>query len=253
MKNILLIYPPFCTPACPPYSLTYLYAFLRDNLSVVKFNISVIDLNLFFHEQKFNKYRSLFQNVEIEKYDEISKEFKIETSKIYRENNKKIVNNKKPDLLNEILDEILKSKPDTVAFSVVYSSQMFYTKVLVEELKKKGIKTIVGGPAVNDLIHPDLILKNEIELLNAIDPNIKHDDVNCDTVLDFNIWNLDDYFISTPVIPIRTTSTCYYQKCVFCSHHNNGTYFETPLVNIKKSIIKSKQKYFFLRFYLNGI
>ena len=110
---------------------------------------------------------------------------------------------------------------------------------------KKGIKTIVGGPAVNNLIGADLKLNNEIELLNEIDSSIGHDDVNCETILDFNIWKLADYFITTPVIPIRTTSTCYYQQCAFCSHHGNGHYYEYPLVNIKKAIENSNQKYFF--------
>ncbi|MBI3032743.1 hypothetical protein HYY69_04670 [Candidatus Woesearchaeota archaeon] len=57
MINVLLVYPPFCTPAAPPYSITYLHTFLRNNLPE-EYTVSVIDLNIFFHNKKFQEYHT---------------------------------------------------------------------------------------------------------------------------------------------------------------------------------------------------
>lgn len=40
-------------------------------------------------------------------------------------------------LFDEIFGMIIKEKPDIVAFSIVYSSQAFYAKAMLEALKKK--------------------------------------------------------------------------------------------------------------------
>ena len=55
-------------------------------------------------------------------------------------------------------------------------------------------------------------------------------------VLDFNIYNLKDYFTREPVIPIKTVSSCYYRKVRFCTHHHNEQYHEFPLDDVKKSL-----------------
>ena len=57
--EILLVYPPFCTPASPPYSLANLSAFLEANSTI---ETSLLDLNLEFHKLKFSKYQQYFQN-----------------------------------------------------------------------------------------------------------------------------------------------------------------------------------------------
>ena len=244
MKKILLVYVPFCTPASPPYSLTHLYSFLKNNCEN---EISVLDLNLEFHKLKFLSYQKYFQEKNWADYDKTTKEYHILTKKCYSENNKKVVNDGKPEFFDELLKKIEDQKPDIVAFSVVYSSQAFYAYALLKELK--NYITIVGGPSVNTKLIQlsDKHLKNEIELLEYVkDQKIEHTGLNFESILDFSIYSLSDYFTPKPVIPLKTCSTCYYKKCTFCAHFAKVPYQEFNLDDIKKTIIKSKQKYFFL-------
>jgi hypothetical protein len=48
--KLLLVYPPFCTPTVPPYSITYLKSFLSAN---TKLEIKCLDLNAKFHKKVF--------------------------------------------------------------------------------------------------------------------------------------------------------------------------------------------------------
>ncbi len=244
MKNILLVYLPFCTPASPPYSITSLYSFLKNNC---KHNIEVLDLNLEFHKLKFPEYQKYYQNIkDWSNYDKITNDYKKLTSKTYSENNKKVINDKKPEFFSELLKKIKDNNPDIIAFSIVYSSQAFYAAALITALKDKI--TIIGGPAVNEKLIKIATkhLKNELELLEYIKKKkIDHNKLN-PGIPDFSIYNLNEYFTPKPVIPIKTSTTCYYRKCAFCSHYSNTKYYEYDLDLIKKTIINSKQKYFFL-------
>jgi len=154
-----------------------------------------------------------------------------------------VINNEKPGQLNDLIKKIKDKKPDIVAFSIVYSSQAFYAYALIKELK--GIITIVGGPSVNEKLEniSTIKLNNEIELLNYIK---KTEKFKLEFPLDFSIYNLNEYFTPRPIIPLKTTSTCYYKQCTFCTHFSKTPYYEFPLDKIKETIIKSKQKYFFL-------
>lgn len=238
MKNILLIYPPFCTPASPPYSIANLYSFLKANS---KHNIEVLDLNLEFHKLKFPEYQEYYQKKDWKDYDKVTKEYDQISRKTYSENNKGIVKNQKPEFFKELIDKIKQKNPDILVFSIVYSSQVFYAHSLIKEL---NIKSIVGGPSVNSILSKaaDKTLNNEIELLEELGEKLKKRDI----VLDFSIYNIKEYFTPCPVIPIKTCSTCYYKGCTFCTHFNRQRYFEFDLNIIKQSIINSKQKHFFL-------
>ncbi len=250
----LFVYAPFCTPATPPYSITYLYSFLKDNTDEKKDKLDVLDLNVEFHKAKFSKYQEYYKSIRKTydplEYDKITHDYKQETEKTYSENNHLVVEGKKPELFDEMLKKITDKKPDIVAFSIVYSSQAFYAFAIIPELKKLGIKTIVGGPAANEKLISisDKCLLNEVELLEYITgKSAEHSNLNCNTSLDFSEYNLDDYFVPEIVIPIRTSSTCYYRQCTFCSHYNSKShYFEYNLEAIRKTVINSKQKHFFL-------
>ncbi|MFH1065866.1 MAG: B12-binding domain-containing radical SAM protein [Nanoarchaeota archaeon] len=253
--KILLCYAPFCTPASPPYSLAYLHSFLKSNLDKEN-SIETIDLNLEFHKAKFNRYQKYYKSFNkdynAEEYDKITKEFRQESSYVYSKNNRLTVDNKKPDLFNELLKQITEKNPDIVAFSVVYSSQAFYTYAFCEELKKLGIKTIMGGPAVNSKIRNIAkYLENETELLKEIGNKESKAPDNAESkiafpIIDFKVFNLKEYFSPSIVLPIKTSSSCYYRQCTFCTHHNNKPYREYPLETIKQTIANSKQKYFFI-------
>src|SRR3989338_4314816 len=276
---LLLVNSPFCTPASPSYSLTYLYGFLKNN---VKLEIKVFDANLLFHQLKFASYGEYFQSLKnilankeklndssfkasfFEDFEKKSNDYKQTSFRCYSENNKKIVLGQKPEYFAEVLNAIIAKKPKYVAFSVVYFSQAFYTQELIIALKEKGIKTIVGGPGVTAPLkkYADYYLENEVLLLELLkhseeerkhiekkdrkEDNIQqehieldHSKLNVSRILDFSIWPLAEYFISEPVISLRTSNACYYQQCAFCTHHQSAKYLEYKLEDIRDSVITS--------------
>lgn len=237
--KVLLIYPPFCTPASPPYSITNLYSYFKQNSDA---EIEVMDLNLEFHKLKFPKYKEYYQKGDFKDYNEKTLEYRKISKEVFSNNNKKVVKNEKPEFFEELLKKIEDEKPDVVAFSIVYSSQAFYTYALLKELK---CKTVIGGPAANMKLikEADKVLCNEKELLNYLGEEeiIPKEEIS----LDFSIYK-EDYFTPKPVIPIKTSTTCYYKGCAFCSHFSSCEYEEYPLELIKKTIQNSKQKYFFI-------
>lgn len=248
MKKILLVYLPFCTPASPPYSITNLHSFLKNNS---KHNVEVLDLNLKFHKLKFPEFQDYYQSTgNWNNYDKVTADFRRLTAKIYSENNKKVVIGEKPEFFDMFLKRIIEKKPDVVAFSIVYSSQAFYAYSLIKELTElSGIKCVLGGPAVNEKLieAADAVLNNELELLEYVSPiKVNKNKLNFNYFLDFSIYDLNEYFTPKPVIPLKTTSTCYYKGCTFCAHFNSVPYIEYSLDMIKKTIIDSRQKYFFL-------
>ncbi len=250
MPKILLVYPPFCTPASPPYSLTYLYSFLKSNLlnDFEPFQIELLDLNILFHSLKFADDQKYFQNFSQNDYDEKAKDFLFRTSQCYTENNKKVVQGENPELLDLLIQEIKKRKADVIALSIVYSSQAFYTITLLQELKKIGVKTIIGGPAVNQKLKDsaDVYLKNEVDFLEyLLGEKIRHEKLQVHRVLDFSLFAAEDYFTPKLVVPLRTSNSCFYKQCSFCTHHGNADYIEHDLEDIKQTIILSGQKYFF--------
>jgi anaerobic magnesium-protoporphyrin IX monomethyl ester cyclase len=260
-SSVLLLYPPFCTPVTPPFSITNLHNFLNNNLTNDNYKLDVLDLNLEFHNFIFVNYKKYYQkldknNFDFEHYEKTSNMFREESSKVFSENNKKIRLGEKPDIFDEMINLILDKKPDLVAISIVYSSQSFYSYAIINELKKHNIKVVIGGPAVNSKLESicNSKLNNEIELLNYITNEFENKIVNPDKLvinnfLDFSIYSLDDYFISKPVIPIKTCSVCFYRKCSFCTHYNKKSfYFEYSLDDIKKTIqscVKLGVKHFF--------
>ncbi|MDD4878772.1 MAG: B12-binding domain-containing radical SAM protein [Candidatus Nanoarchaeia archaeon] len=242
MKPILLVYPPFCTPASPPYSAAKLYSALKAN----SIDAKALDLNIEFHKRKYPVFQEYFQSFQkqYEKYAEVSADYLRTTKADYALNNKMVASGKNPELFDEMMELILKEKPSFVAFSIVYSSQAFYAFALLKALKEKGIKTVIGGPAVNSVLKgiADFHLNNEAELLAFCGKNENAKE----SPIDFSEFNLKDYFTPSAVLPIKTSSACYYQQCAFCTHHNKSRYAEFSLSSIVETIRNSKQKYIFL-------
>ncbi len=244
--KLLLVYPPFCTPATLPYSITYLSAFLKENCDC---SVDVLDLNVKFHNKKFGKYADYYKNLnDLSDYNEMTKGYDEVSRKVYSDNNRLVVDGKNPELFDEMLSMILEKKPDTVAFSVVYSSQVFYCYALIRELKGRGIKTIVGGPSVNEKLigAADEYLKNEVELLESVSGKADHDKLHLNFFLDYNVFDPGDYFVKDAVLPLRTSSGCYHAKCTFCTHHTGNIYLEYSLENIERTVENSDGEYFFV-------
>ncbi len=240
--KILLVYLPFCTPVSPPYSLTNLHAFLSHNSS---HRVSVLDLNIKFHLLKFGEYQEFFQSDNWNEYETKAQEYHQLTKKVYSENNSRVVKGVLPEYFDELLEQINKEKPDIVAFSIVYSSQAFYAHALLKKLK---CTTVIGGPCVNEklIVLSDHHFRNEVEFLNFLKGEKKHSDLVIDFPLDYSIYNLGEYFMPHPVIPLKTSTTCFYKQCTFCAHYANVPYKEYPLATIEKTVTNSCAQYFFL-------
>ncbi|MBD3318696.1 radical SAM protein [Candidatus Woesearchaeota archaeon] len=235
----VLIHAPFCTPASPPYSLAYLYSFLQRNGHR---QLGIIDLNLEYHRQHYSKYFAKLQHtVDL-------KALLKETSKEYAATHRTIRKGREPEDTEQFINNILETKANTAVFSIVYSSQAFYAYALIKKLKEKGITTIIGGPAVTPQLAglADLHLNNEIELLEALQHKpVNHENLDCRTLLDYSAFPLHKYFSPQPVLPIKTCTACYYQRCAFCTHHQSTPYREFSLHDIATTIKKSGQTYFF--------
>ncbi len=247
MTKILLVYPPFCTPASPPYSLAYLYSFLKNNLSV-EHGVNVLDLNIFFHQLKFPEEQKYFQQSSWQDYERNTKTFLQLAGACYSQNNKRVVRGEDPELLSELVAEIVTRSPEVVAFSIVYSSQAFYVSALIPKLRALGIKIVIGGPAVNDKLTKiaDAVLKNEVDLLEYVEwEKVEHNNLKTRRVLDFSLFDVKQYFIPEIALPLRTSSSCYYQQCSFCTHHGNAKYREYDLEDIKETIVVSNAKHIF--------
>lgn len=240
MAKILLVYPPFCTPATPPYSITNLYAFIKENSEL---EVEVLDLNLYFHLEKFGKYKEYYQKLkkgyDEAEYSKVSLEYRQETKKLYSENSKKVIGGEKPDLFDETLAKIMEKRPNVVGFSIVYSSQAFYAYSLIVELRKQGIKAAVGGPAINEKLRKaaDYHSKNKVDFLEWLTGKKFEGDDEC--VLDFGVHRLKDYFVPAVVLPLKTSNTCYYKQCTYCTHYDKDKYKEFDLGRIENTVEKA--------------
>lgn len=252
MKKVLCIFPPFCSPVSPPYSITYIADFLKRNTNSKDFEFTLFDLNAWVHKKKFSKeYRNVIDSlkkVKIHEYIPSIKEVKKKMDEFSKTQNDSLREGEKNEILNQCLNEILSKKPDVVLFSLVYNSQAFITLDLVKELKKQKIPIIVGGPAITPQIKKEaLFLPNEVALLEELtQKKVDYGTLNTEQTLDYSKYESTNYFSPEKIICLHTTSCCYYQKCTFCTHHNFGKYIEYDLEDVKKSIISSKAKLIFL-------
>lgn len=264
--KVLLVYPPFCTPTMLPYSISYLKNFLCNNLEV---DVKCLDLNAKFHYLRFLALHKEIEKLRLKKpysqevlqhYAMVLETLEKEAADIYYANNKAVLAEQQPEFFEELLSFIFDEKPDLIAFSLVYSSQCFYTKAILDALKNKGIPTVVGGPAVNSKIKTlCTFMANEVELVESIakkNPSLKKYTDNekkaskdhpyhCDTIPDFSDYPIEEYFLLEKMVPIKTCSTCFYKQCTFCTHFADVPYLEYNVDNIRKTILQSGTKYVF--------
>ncbi|MFP4423930.1 MAG: B12-binding domain-containing radical SAM protein [Candidatus Woesearchaeota archaeon] len=194
--KVLLIYPPFCPPTIIPYSISYLKGFLQANGVAAK----ALDLNVRFH-QRFQSLGNILT--------------------IYTNNNKQILNNQDPEGFDELAELIRKENPDLLAFSLVYNSQVFYAKALIDALK---IPAVQGGPAASSHINARMI-PNELDLMDYLGKKATQFIVQPD----FSDFDTSEYFSPEPVYPVKTSQGCYYKMCAFCTHHKDEPYIELPI------------------------
>lgn len=247
--KILLIYPPFCTPTVLPYSLVSLKHFLKTNLEL---EVDVLDLNAEFHKRQFSDYYKAIQESKTkEEYAEIFTAFDKESRKVYVRNNKEVVHGENPELFEEICSLIQRKEYDTIACSLVYNSQCFYATTLLKALQEQNVETIIGGPAAKGkVLEYGIYLRSEEDILNYfLKKGAKRKQGNFyakDNPLDFSDFKEENYLSKERILPLKTSSTCFYKQCTFCTHFAKVPYKEYEMLWLENTIKKNNAKYIFL-------
>lgn len=245
--KILLINPPFCPPTMVPYAISYLKGFLGTNLHV---DAKCLDLNAVFHRMRFPDLYGRLRSEEFVTdavYGQLLAEFEAASRKVHSSNNKEVVCGRSPELIGELIKIVDDEKPDLVAFSVVYSSQSFYVSLIAKALMGRGVSCVAGGPALNYNIKEQMpCLNNERELagyivsINGSSLQKKEGSALISECLpDFSDYDRADYFSRELIVPIKTSSTCFYQQCTFCTHFAKVPYREYGMDQIMQSIRQS--------------
>jgi len=246
--KLLLIYPPFCTPTAMPYSL----AALKSNLiASLQLNIQCLDLNAYFHTIQFPTY---YQNLQLAyqqgltTYGKLLQDFENESREVYAQNHKLIVHKQPPFHLQTLIQQIKDQKPDFIAFSLVYNSQCFYSEALIDELRWLNIPIITGGPAVTSNIKKKTIyLKNEQELISYLQNQNIQSTTQSTTIIppDFSDFKTEQYLSASPIYPLKSSTTCFYKLCTFCTHFARVPYAEYPIETIVQTIKNHNIKYIY--------
>ncbi|MDP3728521.1 MAG: radical SAM protein [bacterium] len=247
--KLLLIYPPFCTPTTLPYSLVSLKHFLKTYLDL---EVNLLDLNAEFHKRRFAKYyQAIKESKTKEDYAEIFTNFDKESREVYAKNNRAVLQGKDPEYFQEIFSLIKTEDYDMIACSLVYNSQCFYATGILKELHKKGITCILGGPAAKGkVLEYGKLLKDEHEILKFFtEKGIKTkqgDFYASSNPLDFFDCKEENYLSKERILPIKTSSTCFYKQCTFCTHFAKVPYKEYEIAWLENTLKQNSAKYVFL-------
>ena len=235
--KILLVNLPVHISTVMPYSIVNMHAVLSSELDE---KIKSLDLNAIYHYTEFSEYYIRLEKRE--EYFSLLNEFVKESRINYPLISKAVLNNKIPKGYNKIVKRILNEKPDVVALSIVYNSQIFFAKLIIEELIKNKIKVIIGGPGDYSIIKNKAIVLNDynslIDYLNKL--GARPNKNKC--VLDYSVLDKKYYFTPDLVYTLRTATSCPYKLCTFCTHHANKKYNMIDLNFIKETIVKNNIK-----------
>lgn len=242
--KLILINPPLYCPTNFPYSLAAIKAELDFDLDE---DILIVDLNASYHYHKFQEYYKKLKN-DPKKYFELLEIF----SNKVKENgiliSKEMRENKQIPELKQLTKQILDQKPTIIAFSLSYNSQIFVTKQLIDQIQKENpdIEIIIGGPADYSKILEGVKSLPSIKEFTKylISKGAKENKSNSKTKIlaDFSDFNKDHYFTNDVVYPIRTSLSCPYRQCTFCTHHQNTNFKMFDLSTLKETIQKNNIK-----------
>jgi radical SAM superfamily enzyme YgiQ (UPF0313 family) len=221
-----------------PYSLTMMHAVLKSEIDE---QIISLDLNAWYHHKRFNEF---YTRMKTEDYFELLEEFVNKTRSHYQKLSKACLSGENPEGHDELLKEIMSKEPDAVAISFIYNSQAFFAKGIIDALIKNNVKVIIGGPGDFSIIKGEaLVLQDYLSLVKyLVQIGAKTQKKKKKAMLDFSMFNKEDYFTKEIVYSLRTANSCPYKRCTFCTHHGNMPYSTIELSFIKEAIIKNKMK-----------
>ncbi len=241
--KILLINPPVYTPTTYSYALAMMKGELQAALEE---DIQAFDANANFHCNEFQEYYERLHS-DKEEYFKLLEEFSEFAKRVYSQISKDAIQGKTPKGTNETVNKIIDMNPNIVAISVSYNSQIFMTEKIVEELQKKGIKVIIGGPAdYSKIISKNkeiLSLGSAKELIKyLVSIGAKEKELQKTAIPDFSNFKKEEYFTKDIVYPLRTSNSCPYKRCTFCTHHGNKKYVEFDISSLKETIQRNNIK-----------
>ena len=129
--------------------------------------------------------------------------------------------------------EILARAPDLVGISAVFPAQVEPAVSLGRRLAAAGLRVVLGGAALGALDLAALraaapffeaIVVGEGEeplaaLLRGGSASGRHREGEDWPVPDFSLLTLDEYLVSTPVLPILASRGCRWRRCRYCVHN----------------------------------
>ncbi|MBT4446655.1 radical SAM protein [archaeon] len=244
--KILLINPPVYLPTTFPFSLAAMKAELQNSLQE---SIEVLDLNAVYHYETFKTEYQKLQASKEDYYTQLE-EFNRLAKSNYSNISKSAMKNQISNATTSSIKKIIEHKPDVLAISLTYNSQIFVTKQIINEIKKDcpNIKIVIGGPADYSKIMDGTInfadAKKFIEYLVSIGAKEKTTGKKntISAIPDFTSFNKEHYFTKEIVYPIRTSKSCPYKQCTFCTHHENKTFEQYDLSTLRSTIQKNKIK-----------
>ncbi len=232
--KILLITPPSFAPTVMPYSLAMLKATLRKNIAD---EIICLDLNAIFHYNELNNYyKKEFSFELLDKFIDKSRKLSSEISK-------NVLNKRNPKGFDKIIKLIESHKPDIIGMSLTYNSQIFYAKSIIDNVKSP---LIIGGPADFSKVMGNSLVLPSAEAMVTYLVNNGATKKESKFELSFDDFDKKHYFTKDIVYPLRTSYSCPYQRCTFCTHHGNAPYKYIELDQIKNIIISNNMKKVFL-------
>jgi len=183
-------------------------------------------------------------------------------------------------LHNHLFEQIVRTKPDAVGFSLWdfydHPKTSIVIRNLIDKVKSQlKIPVLIGGPGtvtktaradIMKLFKPDFIIHHEGELaiLDVLDmikkgkrekkPNISFTGYDGETrpverldslaLPDFSPYDLDSFFLPVRVLPLMTSRGCPWAACAFCNHHATYKgYREHSAERVAETVELYKKKY----------
>ncbi|MCM2326005.1 MAG: radical SAM protein, partial [Candidatus Woesearchaeota archaeon] len=234
--RILLLNLPVHIPTVMPYSITMMKAVLAASLDE---EVIALDLNAKYHKKVF---KEIYKEKEKDFVKALEK-FESSARLDYQTLSKESREGRKVKESDYLIGLIIKKKPDVVGISLTYNSQIYFAQNIIDALNEKGIKTVIGGPGDYSKLKDIQILPTHqkfIEYLKAL--GAREFSAMKDVVLDYSEYDKEDYFTNEMVYLLRTSISCPYKRCTFCTHHGNQPYSYLELSMIKETIIKNSIK-----------
>ncbi|MBF0195328.1 MAG: tetratricopeptide repeat protein [Magnetococcales bacterium] len=282
-----LLFCPFVDPVTPPSGIASLKGYLNK---YGESEVNCIDLNIEFYENiaKFD------YNIDVEPIFEAEKIFRSSDDIFSDYTQFKSTSSRllytldditstfqynlcqdNPDLRQQIINYFmplaLNDNPDVIGFSLLMESQLLFSLVLAEEIKKKHPEKIIlfGGAATLSLFNQikskpfvDFVFMDAGESslneflqsvkagkLNKTIPGITFkteglyvhnkatpSNLNHDAYPDFSDLQLNRYYTNEVVVPILSSKGCFWRRCSFCEEGSINLYSAATVERVVNEI-----------------